>query len=97
MTNEDPIGHADAGGGGEFYIESDGERIAELTYTYSGDAAVVAHTWVHPQHRGGNLAPRLVEALVEWAREGQRQVIPVCSYARTVFSRTPAYGDVWRR
>jgi predicted GNAT family acetyltransferase len=91
---EDTIHHEDDGAHGAFFIERDGKRVAELTYSMSGNAAVVGHTWVEPRLRGGKLAPSLVEAAVVWAREGNRKIVPACSYVRSVFARTPRYNDV---
>jgi predicted GNAT family acetyltransferase len=31
---------------------------------------------------------------VDWARAEQRKLLPLCPYARAVFDKTPAYGDV---
>jgi predicted GNAT family acetyltransferase len=96
-TDTEPIQHDESGGRGEFFVERVGKRVAELTYSASGSEAVVGHTWVDPALRGGPLAPRLVNAAVEWARREKRRIVPVCSYVRAVFERTPAYGDVWRK
>ena len=93
----DLIQHDEVHGRGEFFVERGGRRVAELTYSTSGSEAVVGHTWVDPSLRGGPLAPSLVDAVVEWARREQRKIVPVCSYVRAVFTRTPGYGDVWRR
>ena len=91
----DPIQHAESGGHGEFFVIREGKRIAELTYSSSGNTAVVAHTWVDPGHRGGTLAPSLVDAVVAWARAGNRKIVPACSYVRRVFSSTNRFDDVW--
>jgi len=93
--HEDPIHHEDGDRHGMFFIEREGRRVAELTYNMHGDTAVVGHTWVDPTLRGGKLAPRLVEAVVDWAREGQRKISPACSYVRMVMDRSPdTYRDV---
>ena len=99
MTHEttDEILHREHHGRGEFYIEREGRRVAELTYSYNGEAAVVGHTWVDPALRGGKLAPRLVEAAAGWARGAGRKIIPVCPYVRTVFGRSEQYADVWQK
>jgi uncharacterized protein len=96
MTHEAnaEIRHEDDGVRGSFFIERDGKRVAELTYSMAGNAAIVSHTWVEPRLRGGPLAASLVKAAVEWAREGNRKIVPACSYVRSVFARTPAYSDV---
>ena len=94
---KDPIQHAESPTHGEFFIVREGKRIAELTYTSSGDTAVVGHTWVDPGHRGGTLAPSLVDAVVAWARDGNRKIVPACSYVRRVFSSSHKFDDVWSR
>ena len=78
---------------GIFFIEQDGKRIAELTYRASGEDAIVDHTWVDPTMRGGGDARRLVDAVVAWAREGNRKIVPVCSYVRAV-TRGKEFDDV---
>ena len=94
---EDTIHHREHDGRGEFYIEREGRRVGELTYSGAGGAMVVGHTWVDPTLRGGRLAPSLVEAAVAFAREQHRQLVPVCSYVRAVFDRSSAYDDVRKR
>jgi hypothetical protein len=79
---------------GAFFIEREGRRVAELTYRMMGADAMVDHTWVDPALRGGGEAKSLVQAAVEWARQEHMKLVPVCSYVRTVFDRTPAYADV---
>ena len=93
----DTIHHREHDGRGEFYIEREGRRVGELTYSGMGGAMVVGHTWVDPNLRGGRLAPRLVEAAVDYARREGRKIVPVCSYVRAVFGRSSAYDDVWRK
>ena len=94
--NEDQVHHREHGGRGEFYIEREGRRVGELTYSGMGGAMVVGHTWVDPQLRGGRLAPSLVEAAVDYARKEGRKIVPVCSYVRAVFGRSRDYEDVWQ-
>ena len=90
------IRHTEAGGRGVFFLEHEGRRIAELTYTLAGDTALVDHTFVEKAARGGSIAPSLVEAAVRWARQEDRKIAPMCSYVRAVFARTPEYRDVAR-
>ena len=91
------IEHEEEGGRGAFFVMRDGKRVAELTYAASGLQAIVGHTWVEPRLRNTGLAPSLVDAMVDWARREQRKIIPICSYVRAVFDRTPGYADVWKR
>jgi predicted GNAT family acetyltransferase len=79
---------------GRFFIERDGERVAELTYRMDGGDAILDHTFVDPKLRGGTLARDLVDAAVQWARAEERKVVAMCPYVRKVFASTPAYADV---
>jgi len=93
-TAEDPIQHQSDGRRGAFFIERDGRRVAELTYSLGDGAAIVDHTWVDPALRGGDFARRLVDAVVQWARAGKTRLVPTCSYVRVVLARTSEYADV---
>ncbi|RPH66783.1 MAG: N-acetyltransferase [Burkholderiales bacterium] len=93
-STEDPIEHESDGRRGAFFIERDGRRVAELTYSRSEGVVIVDHTWVHPALRGGKAARRLVDAVVQWARAERVRLVPTCSYVRVVLARTPEYADV---
>jgi predicted GNAT family acetyltransferase len=96
-TPDDEIRHHSPDGrSGEFFIQhGDGKRVAELSYTMAGDNAIVSHTYVAPEHRGGTLARRLVDAAASWAIRENHRIIPMCSYVRSVFDKNPdQYGVV---
>jgi len=40
------------------------------------------------------MGEKLVEAGVKYARENNFKILPTCTFARSVFNRTPAYDDV---
>ena len=88
------IQHRAHGRHGEFFVEHEGRRVAELTYSLSGERAVVGHTWVDPTLRGAGMAPALVEAAAQWARGEGLKIVPVCSYVRAVFNRSGEYDDL---
>ena len=91
---ETQVLHRPLPGKGIFFVHRGGKRIAELTYSLSADTVIADHTFVDPGFRGTAIAPSLVEALVGWARKEGKQVVPMCSYVREVFDRTPQYADV---
>ena len=93
-ASPDEIKHAANDGRGVFFLERDGRRVGELTYTLAGDAMLVDHTFVERALRGGTIAPSLVEAAVRWARRENRKIVPLCSYVRAVFNRRGDYADV---
>jgi predicted GNAT family acetyltransferase len=88
------VAHEEQGHRGAFVIERDGKRLGELTYTVAGSRVILDHTTVDDALRGTGAGRRLVEAAVEWARAGNRRLMPLCPFARSVFDKTPEYRDV---
>jgi uncharacterized protein len=91
-----PIQHeAPAGTGhGVLFIEKDGERLARMTYRQQDDTVTIQHTEVSDALRGQGAGKRLLEELVQWARQGHLQVVPRCPYARATFAKHPELRDV---
>jgi hypothetical protein len=89
------VKHKEEGTRGEFYIEQDGNVIAELTYLLSDETTMVAtHTGTHPRMRGQGIAMKLVEAAVEYAREKGLKISPMCSYVAWAFNQRKDLSDV---
>ncbi len=42
---------------------------------------VITHTFVSPDYRGQGIAGKLMERVLEIARQNNRKVVPECSYA----------------
>lgn len=79
-----------------FYMEENGVRIANLEYVYAGtDKFIIEHTEVNETHEGKGLGKLLVKAAVDFAREKNLKIIPLCPYANAAFKKTPEYIDVW--
>lgn len=94
-TAELEIRHEEQGGVGAFFVERDGQRVAELRYTRSSPQTVVLeHTEVSSVLQGQGVGRKLVEAAVTWARGTGTRFVPVCTYAKTVFERHPGLRDV---
>ena len=92
------IGHERRGDKGSFYVERDGARLAEMTYTSAGDALIIIdHTEVSDALRGRSAGRRLVEAAVAWARAEGKRILPLCPFARSVFDKDASLGDVLSR
>lgn len=80
---------------GAFFIEEDGEWIAEMSYIRTGgDSMTIDHTEVDPKLGGQGIGRKLVEAGVEFARNNGLKIKPLCPYARKVIETTPEFGDV---
>ena len=76
-------------GNNKFYVGNEVAPDAEITFQPSGDAIVIDHTYTDPKLRGQGVAKRLVERAVDYARENNLKVVPLCSYARVVMERDP--------
>ncbi len=89
------IQHEEHGKKGAFFIEEDGEWVAELTYIKSGDSEItIDHTEVDPKLRGENIGEDLVAAVAGYARQNNLKVKATCPYAKKVIEDTPTLRDV---
>ena len=88
------IEHEHTGHRGAFFVEEEGKRLAELTYTVAGSKVILDHTDVDDSLRGTGTGRKLVAAAVDWAREEDVRLMPLCPFARSVFDKTPGFADV---
>ena len=80
---------------GSFYIEENGNRIAELVYTWcSKDVISIDHTEVDGSLEGKGVGSALVEHVVQFARETGIKIILFCTFAKSVFERHTNFNDV---
>lgn len=85
--------------GNAYVVIGPNGQVGEITYRLADvNTWILDHTYLDPEYRGGNLAPRMLDFVVEEAREKGRKIVPACSYALAQFRRNPdKYGDVWER
>lgn len=88
------IQHQDNGKNGSFFIDLDGNRVAEMTYVWAAELMIIDHTEVSSTMEGKGLGKQLVEQAVRMAREKKFRILPLCPFAKAVFDRTPAFHDV---
>ena len=80
---------------GAFFIDKDGEWVAELSYVRTGDnTMVIDHTEVDEELREKGIGEDLVAAAVNFARENEMKIRPDCPFARKVIESTPEFMDV---
>ena len=92
MTSE--FTHHPNGNMGEFVFERGGKRLAQLNYARRGQRVEILHTEVDPVLRGEGIGAKIVGAAVDWARQEKLHIVPLCPFAKAVFTRTPDYNDV---
>ncbi len=88
------IQHKEDGNEGMFYVEQNGEQLAEMTYTAEKGKMVIQHTEVDESLRGKNIGFQLVEQGVEYARQENLKIVPLCEFAGKVLQSTEEFQDV---
>jgi uncharacterized protein len=80
---------------GMFFVEINGNILAEMTYTMpSPEKMIIEHTEVSDELRGKNAGSQLVATAVEYARTHHIKIIPLCPFANSVFKKNAEYADV---
>ena len=80
---------------GVFELYYDGGKAGLMTYSWAGDDKfIIDHTEVDKAYGGKGLGKDLVKAGVEYAREKNVKVIPLCPFAKKVIAKTPEFQDV---
>jgi len=85
-------------GRGAFYIGDGGKRVAEMVFSVSGNNLTVFHTEVSDALKGTGVSGRLLETMVQYVRDHNLKVIPLCPYVNLQFKRhTDKYSDIWNQ
>jgi uncharacterized protein len=80
---------------GLFYVMEDGKRLAEMDFVFANsDIMIINHTEVDEKLEGKGVGKQLVTHAIEYAREKNLKVIPLCTFAKSVIDRTPEYQDI---
>ncbi|MDX1671547.1 MAG: GNAT family N-acetyltransferase [Balneolaceae bacterium] len=83
---------------GSFFVEEEGSKLAEMTYSKLGSRSIIIdHTEVSDDLRGKNVGKQLVHRGIEFARENALTVIPLCPFAKSVIERDPSLQDVLKK
>jgi predicted GNAT family acetyltransferase len=93
--NEELIGLELNGSKGYFYVSVDGKQEGKMTFVFAGnDKIIIDHTEVNPGNNGKGYGKKMVAKAVEYAREKNIKIIPLCPFAKKVFDKTPEFRDV---
>ncbi len=85
----------ESGDKGSFYIEEDGQKSALMTYKKSDENEItIDHTEVDKAMQEKGLGKKMVAAAVEYARENDIKIVPVCPFVKKVIDETSEYRDV---
>ena len=99
MTTPLEVKHEQFERKGSFFVERDGKRLAEMTYSRTPDAKhfIIDHTEVFEVLKGQGVGRQLMQASVEYARKEKLSIMPLCPCAKATFDKTPEWSDVlWK-
>ena len=89
------IQHTKTERNGIFEAWLDNTQVGEMTYQRpTPQRMIIDHTRVFDGFEGRGIARQLVLASVDFARTNNRQIVPICSYARTLLTRTDEFKDI---
>jgi len=92
---EELIGLELNGTKGYFYISVNGKQEGKMTFVFAGvDKIIIDHTEVNEGNNGKGYGKKMVAKAVEFAREKNIKIIPLCPFAKKVFDKTPEFSDV---
>jgi uncharacterized protein len=82
---------------GAFFIEENGQRLGEMTFSRAGDdVMIIDHTEVSEALKGKGAGKQMVAAAVDYARKNKIKILPLCPFAKSVFDKVKEYQDVLR-
>jgi len=87
--------HKLVGKKGMFYVEIDGNILAEMVYSMASPTKmIIEHTEVSDELKGKNVGYQLVKTAVDYVRQHNMKIIPLCPFAKSVFERKEELRDV---
>lgn len=80
----------------QFYLGEDPVNfLAEITFVPTGeDKLIIDHTYVSETLKGQGVGKQLVEKVVEYARQENIKIIPLCPFAKSIMTGSDEYQDV---
>lgn len=86
---------AETSGKGMVYINEGGKNLAKMTWITGGAGYIVVdHTMVDDSLRGKGAGRKLLNRIVELARERNLKIMPLCPFAVATFSKAEEIRDV---
>lgn len=89
------IKHNESDAKGAFLAIEDNVQIGEMTYSKAGEGKIIIdHTEVHPDQKGKGIGKILLSKAVEFARDHNIKIVPLCPFAKTMFDKDIDIRDV---
>lgn len=89
------IRREESGSKGAFVAYEENKKIGEMTYSVAGpDKIIIDHTEVDPEQKGKSVGKLLLQKVVEYARDNNIKIIPLCPFAKAMFEKDVDIRDV---
>ncbi len=89
------INHRKEENKGAFIATIDGAKAGEMTYSKAGDTLIIIdHTEVDPAFGGQGVGKKMVLAAVDFARENNIKILPLCPFAKATLDKNKDIQDV---
>jgi len=81
---------------GVFTHQTEGRKGGEMTFSIAGpERIIIDHTEVEDDFRGKGVGFALVEFAVNYVRERQIKMLPLCPFTKATLLKHPEWKDVW--
>lgn len=82
-------------GKGMVYINEGGNNLAEMTWVKGGDGYIIVdHTMVDDSLKGQGAGRKLLNHIVELARDRHLKIMPICPFVAATFKKVDEIRDV---
>lgn len=83
-------------GSKSFYVgDSEEKPLAEMVFLMSENNTItIDHTNISEALSGQGVGKLLLKDLVDWARQENKKIIPVCPYAKAQMEKNKEYHDM---
>lgn len=89
------IERQDDGNKGAFFAVEGDTQAGMMSYVWAGETKfIIDHTEVNPDFSGQGVGKKMVMAAVEFARENDLKITPLCPFAKSVFDKVEEINDV---
>ncbi|MDR0969429.1 MAG: N-acetyltransferase [Lentimicrobiaceae bacterium] len=80
---------------GIFKAKNGTTEVGEMTYVWAGDNKIIIdHTGVRPDFESRGVGTQMVMKAVEFARDKNIKILPLCPFAKNVFMKNKDIHDV---
>lgn len=73
------------------------KEIGKCTFSKSKDIWIIDHTYVDREYKGQGIGKKLVDKVVENARNRGIRLMATCPFALKLFETSEEYADVYKK